>query len=61
MPVDLPPDLSDEYFLYSLCHGELERKGKVEQMKVREAVLWRHLMRYDGYLHDEYIKAHKGN
>lgn len=59
MPVNLPADLSDEYFLYSLCQGEIDRKREVEQMTVREAVLWRHLMRYDNYLNAEYIKTHK--
>lgn len=55
-PVELPEDLADEYFLHTLSGGDLSQKEPAERMSVRDAILWRHMMRYSSYLEQEHMK-----
>ena len=59
MPVDLPKDLMDDFFIHTLSVGNVQEKSAVESMSVRDAILWRHMKRYAAYLDQEYIKSLK--
>jgi len=54
--VTLPEDLADDFFLYTLAGSRLDRIDAIRNARVRDAVLWRYLMRYEGYLHEEHLK-----
>lgn len=52
-------DLADEFFLYTLAGHDIGRLEAVRHSKVKDALLWRYLMRYSRYLEEEELKRVK--